>query len=86
LPSLLGVLAIVFPILAVGALSFTASMDSAARAHTFAETLEFLQEQRPLLLQTESPREFATLLQETETRLLGEVSSWYSRRSFMSVT
>jgi len=86
LPPLLGVLAIVFPILAVGALSFIASMDIAARAHTFAETLEFLQLQRPLLQQSESPREFAALLQETEARLLGEVTSWYSRRSFTSVT
>ncbi|HEY7156430.1 MAG TPA: hypothetical protein VH575_20855 [Gemmataceae bacterium] len=86
LPPLLGVLAIVFPILAVAGLSFTASMDSAARSHTFAETLEFLKEQEPLLRQTESPREFATLLQETESRLLGEVTSWYSRRSFTSVT
>jgi hypothetical protein len=86
LAPLLGVLAIVFPVLAVGALSFTAFMDSAARAHTYAETLELLRKQRPLLQQTESPREFGALLQETEAHLLGEVTGWYSRRSFTSVT
>ena len=43
-PPVLGrVLAIIFPIMAVGALSFTASMDLAARSHTFAETLDFLE-------------------------------------------
>jgi hypothetical protein len=86
MPSVLGVLAIVFPILAVGALSFTASMDLAARSHTFAETLDFLNKQRPLLEQTVSLREFTSLLQETEVRLLGEVTNWYSRRSFINVT
>jgi hypothetical protein len=31
-------------------------------------------------------RPHATLLQETKTRLLGEVTTWHSRRSFTSVT
>ncbi len=44
-----------------------------------------LKAQRPLLQQTESPREFVSLLQETESRLLGEVAGWYSRRSFTGV-
>jgi hypothetical protein len=85
LPPVMGVLAIWFPVLAVGALSFIASMDIVARTRTFAETLEFLKEQQPLLEQTDSFREFTSLLQETEVRLLGEVTNWYSRRSFTSV-
>ena len=66
LPGFLGLLAIVLPVMAVGALSYTAAMDTAARVHTYAETLQFLEkEHRPLLQQTESPREFATLVLET---------------------
>jgi hypothetical protein len=86
LPAWLGFFAIVLPVAAVGAVSYAAAMDSAARAHTYEENLEFLRKQRRLLENTESPREFATLLLETESRLLGETTSWYYRRSFISVT
>lgn len=77
----LGTLAIVSPVLAVGALSWAAALDSEARVETFGETLDFLRRQRPLLEQAASSAEFDRLVVETETALLGETANWYSRRS-----
>jgi hypothetical protein len=85
LPGVLGFCAIVLPVAAIGALSYTAAMDCPARAHTYEEALRFLEEQRELLRQAESFREFAALLLETESWLIGETTSWYYRRSFTSV-
>lgn len=85
LPGILGFFAIVMPVVAIGALSYVAAMDSAARSLTYEETLQFLKQQRPRLIEAESFREFASLLLETESRLLGETASWYHRRSVTAV-
>jgi len=60
-------------------------MGHQARIHTFAETLDFLRRQRPLLQKSTSARQFDQLLSETELHLLGETVNWYSRRSFLGV-
>ncbi len=86
LPGWLGFCAIVLPVAAVAAVSYAAAMDSAARAETYKENLTFLKQQLPLLEKTESPREFAALLLETESRLLGETTNWYYRRSYTGVS
>jgi len=82
----LGVLAIILPLLSVAALSWMAAMDFEARIHTYTETLNFLNKQRPLLEQAKSAAEFERLVLETESRLLGETVSWYARRAFTGVT
>jgi hypothetical protein len=84
--AIIGGLAISLPVLAVGGLSWAAAVDSEARVQTFEEGLQFLRRQRPYLEQAESGSEFDQLLLETETALLGEISSWYSRRSSKGVT
>lgn len=82
---LLGLLAIVLPVVAVGCLSWAAAMDYEARVETFGETLSFLRRQKPLLKQADSAGEFDFLLMETETVLLGEIANWFSRRSTTGV-
>lgn len=82
----LGAFAIVLPVLAVAALSLVAAMDLRALEHTYSEMQQFLELQLPLIQQAESRREFELLLIETESRLLGEVAHWFSRRSFLGVT
>jgi hypothetical protein len=81
----LGFFGVLLPVIAVAALSYAAAHDLEARAHTFSEMYEFLQRQTELLNQVQSEREFARLLHETETRLLGETVTWYSRRAFTGV-
>lgn len=86
LPGWVDFCAVVLPAAAVGAVSYAAAMDSAARAEMYQENLAFLRQQLPLLEKTESPREFAALLLETESRLLGETTNWYYRRSYTGVS
>ena len=81
----LGGLAITLPVLAVAALSLAAAMDLEARKHTYAEMLAFLEEQKDRMNQAATERDFVRLLLETESRLLGEIANWFSRRSFTGV-
>lgn len=83
--ALFGVAAIVFPMLAVAALSWAAALDFEARASEFKEIHDFLERQRPLFEQVSSTREVRRLMIETETTLLGEVAQWYVRRAYSSV-
>lgn len=85
LKAALGFLGVVFPVVAVAALSYSAAHDLQARAHTFTEMFEFLTNQTKLLQEVSTEREFVRLLTETEARLLGETATWYSRRSFTGV-
>jgi hypothetical protein len=80
-----GTLAIVMPVLAAGALSFAAALDKEAQKHTYQEMHEFLKKQTAALVAAGSEREFAQLLLETETHLLAETTTWFSRRSFIVV-
>lgn len=80
-PQLLGTLAVVLPVLAVGGLSWAAALDYEARGETFSETLAFLKRQKELLLWADTVAEFDRLVLETESVLLGEVGNWFSRRA-----
>lgn len=82
---LAGVLAVLLPVAAVGAMSLAAAFDLEGRAHTFADTHRFLAEQADHIAQAASAREFATLALQTETRLLGETLNWFARRAYTSV-
>lgn len=82
----LSLLAILMPVVAVGALSLSAAFDLAARHHTFSDMSHFLTKQQENLRNAVTEREFIKLVHETETRLLGETANWYSRRSFTGVT
>ncbi|WAC19596.1 hypothetical protein OVA24_20465 [Luteolibacter sp. SL250] len=82
----LGICAVLLPVLAVGALSLAASFDLEARSHTYQEMLEYLQKIRPLFAAAKSERAFTHLMLQTESRLLGETANWASRRSFTGVT
>lgn len=84
--SILGLLAIVLPVIAVGGLSWAAALDCEARVETFEESLSFLKRTKRLLENATSRNEFESLLLETETVLLGETSNWYSRRANTGVT
>jgi len=81
----LGVFRILLHVVAVAALSLAAANDLEARSHTFSETHDFLTRQAELLKTAKSEREFSNLLTETESRLLGETVTWFSRRSFTGV-
>jgi hypothetical protein len=85
LETTLGPLAILLPVIAVAALSLAASFDLEARLNTYREMLDFLREQRKHLNHATSESAFCRLALETETRLLGENASWYSRRAFTGV-
>jgi hypothetical protein len=82
----LGALAIVLPVLAVGALSWATSKDLQARTDTYRDMLRYLGRQRSRLESATSRSEFQLLVEETETRLLREVIDWYSRCRFRVVT
>jgi hypothetical protein len=84
-PPILGTLAIVLPVLAVGGLSWAAALDCAARVETFRDTLQFLLRQRLYIENASSGEEFDDLLRETELTLLSETAGWYARRSNTSV-
>ena len=81
----LGTLAIILPVLAVGILSWAAAKDYEARFQTYRQMHAFLNAQQGRFPQATSAREFEQLVEETETRLLGETADWYSRRSFAGV-
>jgi hypothetical protein len=82
---ILGCAAIIFPVLAVAALSLAAAFDLEAKKHTSHEMVNFLKHQAKLLKSATTPSEFTKLLIETESRLLGETVNWYARRSFVGV-
>lgn len=86
LVDLLGILAIVLPVVAVSGLSWAAAFDCEARIETFAETGGFLRRQRPVLEMADTEAEFERLLVETEMVLLGEIANWYSRRANTHIT
>jgi hypothetical protein len=81
----LGGLAIVLPLLAVGALSLAAAMDLEARGHIYQEMLVFLEKQLGNFAAAASEPDLARLVLETESHLLGETVNWFSRRSFTGV-
>lgn len=83
--SLLGFLGVLLPVVAVAALSLAAAKDLEARSHTFHEMHAFLVRQATLIQQANSEREFSNLLTETESRLLGETVTWFSRRTFTGI-
>jgi SMODS and SLOG-associating 2TM effector domain 1 len=85
LPSVLGTLAIVLPVLAVAGLSWAAALDCEARVETFRETRKFLKKQRSVIKQANTAAEYDRLLLETETVLLGETTNWFSRRATTGV-
>lgn len=83
--ALLGFLAVILPVVAVGALSLAAANDLEARHHSFNEMLRFLSLQKIGLKSASSEREFSRLIIETEARLIGETANWFSRRSYTGV-
>lgn len=83
--NLCGALAVILPVLAVGALSLAGASDLEARTYTFEDMHEFLKAQKDHLEAASSEREFDRLMIETETRLLGETATWFSRRSFTNI-
>jgi len=83
--AVLGTLAIVMPVLAAAALSLAAAHDLEAQGHTYQEMFEFLERQKEYLRAATSERDYADLVLETESRLLGETANWFSRRFFTGV-
>lgn len=83
--AVLGCLAVLLPVIAVAALSLALAFDLEAKEHSSSELLTFLQEQKELLENAQSPSEVGRLVIETESRLLGETVNWYARRSFVGV-
>ncbi len=81
--ALLGSIAVILPIVAVGALSLAASLDLHGRAHTYSDMLKSITKQAENLRKASSERSFAALALETETLLLGETANWYSRRTYL---
>jgi hypothetical protein len=81
----LSLASILLPVLSVAALSLAASFDFEARLHTYTEMVDFLRQQRKFLARANSDHEFATLVLQTETRLVGENVNWFSRRAFTGV-
>lgn len=83
--AVLGFLGVMLPVVAVAALSLAAAKDLEARSHTFKEMHRFLIHQSKLIANAQSEREFSKLLNETESRLLGETVTWFSRRTFTGI-
>jgi len=81
-PGGLGFLAIVLPVLAVGALSWAAAQDYEGKVHRYAQMSAFLDAQVKALQAADSTRERQRLVQETELQLLRETAQWYSRRAW----
>ena len=69
----------------MAALSLAASYDLEARVHIYGEMKRFLLGQKRLLAEAKHAPAFNKFALETETRLLGEVLGWYSRRAFAVV-
>jgi hypothetical protein len=82
---IMGTMAILLPIVAVAALSLASAFDLEARYHLSAEMVEFLHAQRLRLENASTRREYARLLIETESRMLGETVNWYARRTFLGI-
>ena len=83
---LLGLCAVVLPVMAVGVMSWSAAMDYAARVNTYQKTAAWLRTQCDEFKLASSQSEFQRLVSETEFGLIGETAEWYLRRSFTSVT
>ena len=81
----LGSLTIFLPTLAVGALSWAAAKEYKARVQSFEAMRDFLEMQRDRLQQASSDRQFRRLVEETESRLLGETVDWYFRTTVIAV-
>jgi hypothetical protein len=81
----LAIAAVMLPVLAVGVLSFTAALDMEARSHTFAQMHQFVVRQARQMEGVSSASEAAASAAETESRLLGETVTWYSRRAYTSI-
>jgi hypothetical protein len=86
LVDIMGFCAVVLPVIAVAALSLASALDLEARHANSSEMYKFLLEQKTLLENASSAREYSRLLIETESRLLGETVNWYARRSFLGVS
>ena len=78
-------LAMILPVLSVAAMSLAASFDLEARRHTYEEMIRALEKQKDFIEGAGSEREFADLVLQTETRLVGENVNWFSRRAFTGV-
>jgi hypothetical protein len=83
---LLGVLAILLPVAAVGFVSWSIAMGYESREHGYHDTHTYLGGDHLANLRNSLTRgEFEKLLIETETRLLGETVNWFYRQSFAEV-
>ena len=82
---LLGIFAVLLPVLAVGGLSWANALDYQARIETFEEMLRFLRRQKQILPLADTNEEFEKLIQATEAELLGEVANWFSRRANINI-
>lgn len=78
--------AIILPVFSVAALSLAATFDLEARDDTYEEMLRTLEQHKKIIRGAQSEHEFAALVVQTETRLLGEHVKWFSRRVFTGVT
>jgi hypothetical protein len=83
---MMGLLASVLPVIAVAGLSLAASFDLEARMHIYDEMVHFLKRQRSRLESASSQREFNSLVEETERRLVAENATWFMRRLFVAVS
>ena len=83
--SSLGTLAVFLPVLAVVHFRGPQPKTMKRRVHTYGQMVSFLEIQCKRFEQANSEREFGQLLEEAETRLLGENADWYLRRTFAGV-
>jgi hypothetical protein len=81
----LAIAAVLLPVVAVGVLSFAAALDMEARSHTFAQMHQFVERQARQMAGASSADEAAAHVATTESRLLGETVTWYSRRAYTSI-
>jgi hypothetical protein len=81
----LAIAAVLLPVVAVGVLSYTSALDIEARWHTFAQMHSFAERQALYMVGVSSPGEAASIAADTESRLLGETVTWYSRRAYTSI-
>ena len=98
LPGVLGVLAVVLPVLAVGALSWAAAHDYEGRIHSFQAICDYLDGASAALdalfpdqpaTGADAPIDAAAarrVIEGIELELLGETAQWYTRRAFAKVT
>jgi len=86
LREVLGLFAVVLPAVAIAALSWTSANEFDSRARTFSAARNFLRRQKVLITRSRSLAEFEKLMLGTETVLLGENVTWYTRRTFTQAT